>query len=337
MNPQPTSPRLSVALTAYNAEQFLSQTIESVLLQDFTDFEFLLLDDGSTDRTREIAEAYAARDRRIRVISRENRGMPVSLNQLFAEARAPLVARLDADDICGPERFSRQVAFLDEHPDHGLVGSQASAIDETGRRVPRLDAPVPCAHDDIIAALPRYSPFFHPAVIVRRDMVIAVGGYREAYRDAEDYDLWLRLAEVTRLANLPESLLRYRWHLGQTSSRNMAAQGRKAAIAWLAHVERVAGRPDPTAEMHVLPPDDRIERLFGAGALDYVKARVFKEVSSAPAVRNGDQWRLALAYAHGPGKHLRLRHIARLQLRAGRPWAALRLFAASLGLAEGRA
>jgi hypothetical protein len=331
LDQQRNSPRVSVALTAYNAQKFLAETIESVLAQDFAEFEFLLLDDGSTDRTAEIANSYAARDTRIRVISRENRGMPASLNQLFAEAHAPLVARLDADDVCEPTRFSQQVAFLDEHPDHGIVGSQASAIDEAGKRVPRLDAPVPCAHEDIVAALPLYSPFYHPAVMVRRDLVIAAGGYRDCFRDTEDYDLWLRLSERTRMANLPEPLLNYRWHLGQTSTRNMAGQARKAAIAWLAHLERVAGRPDPTEGLAALPPDDRIDALFGAGSLEYVRARVFKEISSAPAVREGDEWPVALAHARSPNDRSRMRHIAVWQLRAGRPLVAMRILAALFG------
>jgi glycosyltransferase involved in cell wall biosynthesis len=99
-------PRVSVALTAFNAEPFLAETIESVLSQDFPHFEFLLLNDGSTDRTGEVAEGYASIDARIRVISRGNRGMPASLNELFAVSRAPLVARLDADDVCHPNRLS---------------------------------------------------------------------------------------------------------------------------------------------------------------------------------------------------------------------------------------
>ena len=336
MDQQPTSPRLSVAVTAYNAQRFLGETIESVLAQDFADFEFLLLDDGSTDQTAEIANSYAARDPRMQVISRENRGMPASLNQLFAAARAPLVARLDADDVCEPTRFSRQVAFLDEHPDHGLVGSQAHAIDEAGRRVPRLDAQVPCAHEDVLAALPLYNPFYHPAVMVRRDMVIAAGGYRDIFRDTEDYELWLRLSECTCMANLPEVLLNYRWHLGQTSSRNMAGQARKAAIAWLAHLERAAGRPDPTDGLAVLPPDDGIEALFGAGSSEYVRTRVFKEISSAPAVREGDEWPVALAHARGRSERSTMRRIAVWQLRAGRPLVALRVLAALIGKSVSR-
>ena len=107
-----STPAISVAMSVYNGERFLAEAIGSVLAQTFTDFEFLILDDGSRDGTRAIIADYASRDARIRPILRENRGLVVSLNQLLAEARAPLVARMDADDVCLPERFARQIAFL---------------------------------------------------------------------------------------------------------------------------------------------------------------------------------------------------------------------------------
>lgn len=333
MDQESNAPRVSVALPAYNAALFLVQSIESVLKQDFEDFELLLLDDGSTDCTLEIAESYAARDSRIRVISRENRGLPASLNQLFAAARAPLVARMDADDLCEPSRFSKQVAFLDEHPDYGIVGCHVTAIDAAGRQVPNYDAKVPCTHDEIVAALPRYCPFFHPAVMIRRDLVTAVGGYREMYRDAEDYDLWLRLSGITCMANLSEALLKYRWHFGQTSSMNMVGQARTAAIAWLAHLRRAAGRPDPTDGLEVLPADDCLDVLFGVGCKDYVRKRVFKDVISAPSVREGGGWPIALlcACARSPGEYRKLGRLALRHLRARRPLVALRILAGLLG------
>src|SRR4029079_10086491 len=107
-----TTPAISVAMSVYNGERFLGPAIESILAQTFGDFEFLILDDGSRDATTQIVLDYAARDARVRPILRENRGLVASLNQLLDEARAPLVARMDADDIARPERFERQIAFL---------------------------------------------------------------------------------------------------------------------------------------------------------------------------------------------------------------------------------
>ena len=118
-----TAPPLSVAMSVYNGERFLAEAVESILSQSFGDFEFLILDDGSHDGTRDILAEYGGRDPRIRVILRENRGLVASLNQLIGEARAPLVARMDADDISHRDRFSRQLAFLAGNPDYGVIGS----------------------------------------------------------------------------------------------------------------------------------------------------------------------------------------------------------------------
>ena len=282
------APRVSVALPAYNAEATLGQTVESVLAQDFEQFELLLLDDGSTDRTREIAENLATHDRRICLISRENRGLSASLNDLFEMAQAPLIARLDADDICEPLRFSKQVAFLDDNPEYGLVGCQATTIDYSGKEMAHLYAPVPCRHEDIIAALPHYCPFYHPAVMIRRHLALTAGGYRTAYRSAQDYDLWLRLAEVTRMANLPDRLLRYRVHTRQMSSVSAVDQAREAAIAWLSHQERQSGRPDSMKGLSVLPNDDQVDHLFGLDSISYVRRRISEQVTGSPTISQGD-------------------------------------------------
>ena len=198
-------------MSVYNGERFLAEAIDSVLAQTFTDFELLILDDGSSDSTPEIVAAYAVRDARIRPIVRENQGLIASLNQLLDESRAPLVARMDADDVCLPERFARQVAFLGSHPDYGVVGCWCTDINEQGVEH-RLDGPEhPLTHEQFMRAIAANEPLLcHPAVMMRRDIVREVGGYHAAFRHCEDYDLWLRLASVTRLVNVGELLLRYR-------------------------------------------------------------------------------------------------------------------------------
>jgi hypothetical protein len=158
----------------YNAAATLPVAIESVLGQSLRDFEFLLLDDGSTDASLTIARAYASRDSRIRVIAMPRQGLVRSLNQLFAEARAPLVARFDADDICMAPRFEQQVAFLADHPDHGLVGCETIFIDENGVATDaKAKAPLirPHSHEAFIAQLERGPILCHSAVMVRRDLV----------------------------------------------------------------------------------------------------------------------------------------------------------------------
>ncbi len=269
-------PAISVAMSVYNGERFLDEAIGSVLDQSFDDFELLVLDDGSTDDSRGIIETYAAHDSRIRPIIRENRGLIVSLNQLIDEARAPLIARMDADDICKPERFARQIAFLETHPDHGVVGCWTEDIGENGDPYPIKGLDHPLDHEGFLRAIERSEPLLcHPSVMFRREIVRAAGGYHAAFRHCEDYDLWLRLATVTRIANLPERLMRYRHYESQVSSRHSTEQQIGAAVAMLAYRERCAGRLDPTEHIAALPPIDQLDALFGReGVAHWVRARV---------------------------------------------------------------
>lgn len=331
-----TAPAISVLTSVYNAEAYLPAAIESVLAQDFADFEFLLLDDGSTDASRAIAEGYAGRDARIRVIARENRGLVASLNQLFAEARAPLAVRFDADDICAPGRFARQAAFLAAHEDHGIVGGRIAYIDAAGKPTGTL-VDHPLRHEDIVARLENGPLFCHSAVMVRCGLVLAAGGYRAAYTHCEDYDLWLRLAGRTRMANLPERLLSYRVSPQQVSSRHVVEQAAGAAIAWLAHRERMAGRSDPTEDMAELPALPALDPLFGPGAAAFVRRRVIERVLYAPEALAGEAWDMLLGHiAEAPADAELWRAAARLA-RAGRPLKAGRLAAGLLGLNPGMA
>lgn len=269
-------PTISVAMSVYNGERFLEEAIASVRAQTFPDFEFLILDDGSQDGSVDIALRHAAEDPRIRVIARENRGLIASLNQLLVEARAPLVARMDADDVCHPERFAKQLAFLDAHPDYGVVGCRTRDIDENGERYRVSGKEHPDSHEGFLEAIENGWPLLcHPAVLFRRELVLGVGGYHAAFRHCEDLDLWLRLASVTRLASLPERLINYRHYPDQVSSRHATEQQIGAAVAHLAYQERKAGRPDPTETLEALPPIDELDTLFGREGIGRaVRARV---------------------------------------------------------------
>lgn len=298
------APGITVAMSVYNAEAFVAAAIESVLDQTRTDFEFLILDDGSRDRSLAIITDYAARDPRIRVIARENRGLVASLNELLAQARAPLVARMDADDICLPDRFAHQAAFFARHPDVGVLGTWTEDIDEHGAPYP-VDAPDhPLDHAGFLAAVEAGAPLLcHPAVMFRRDLVRSVGGYHPAFRHCEDLDLWLRLASVTTIANLPERLLRYRHYSQQVSSRHATEQQVNAAIARLAHAERMAGRADPTAALPALPPIDDLDALFGrAGIARTVRARVAPALLYSRAALGGDGFAILARYIREGGR-----------------------------------
>ena len=228
-------PAISVAMSVYNGEQFLVEAIESVLGQSYADFEFLIVDDGSKDASTSIISNFAAQDSRIRPILRENRGLIASLNEMLELARAPIVARMDADDASQPERFALQKAFLDEHPDYGVVGTWSQEFDEDGQDMVGTGPDQPINHEGLLAGIETGEQLVcHPTAMYRRDIVRSVGGYHAAFRHCEDYDLWLRLANVTKLGNVPQRLLRYRRHMGQITERHTAEVHIGAAIAYLA-------------------------------------------------------------------------------------------------------
>lgn len=322
-------PAISVAMSVYNGERFLAPAIESILAQTFSDFEFLILDDGSGDGTRGIIETYAARDARIRPIIRENRGLVASLNQLVDEARAPIVARMDADDICMPERFARQIAFLAGHPDHGVVGCWSEDIDEHGNSYSVVAPEHPDTHEGFLKAIENGWPLLcHPAVMYRRDLVLSVGGYHAAFRHCEDLDLWLRLAGVTKLCSIPERMIRYRHYDEQVSSRHATEQQVGAAISRMAYAERKAGRPDPTQNLERLPDLDALDALFGrVGAARDVRATVAPGLLYSRAGLQDHGFELVVDYLREGGTRDGMwRTVARL-VRFGDPVRAARLAA----------
>ncbi len=325
------APALSVAMSVYNGEQFLAPAIESILAQTFTDFEFLILDDGSQDATADIVRSYAAKDSRIRPIIRENKGLIVSLNQLLAEARAPIVARMDADDISLPARFARQLQFLAEHPEIGVVGTWSQDTDENDNHYVCDGEEHPVHHDEFLRNMRDGGPLFcHPAVMYRRDLVLGVGGYHAAFKHCEDLDLWLRLASVTRLANIPERHFIYRHYLGQVSKRHATEQQVGAAIAYEAYRCRRDGKPDPTEELDSLPPIEQLDALFGeTGVAVRVRRKVVAGgIIHSPSALRDQGFEILLRYLREGGSHAGMwRTVLRL-LRLGEPLRALRLSAA---------
>lgn len=322
------TPAISVAMSVYNGERFLEEAIASVLAQTFAQFELLILDDGSRDSTRAIIETHAARDSRVRPIIRENRGLIASLNQLVAESRAPLVARMDADDICLPQRFARQVEFLDGHPEYGVIGSWCEDIDENGRPWPAATTHRhPTDHEGFLAAIELGRPLLcHPAVMFRRDLVLSVGGYHAAFRHCEDLDLWLRLASITRIASLPEQLVKYRHYDEQVSSRHATEQQIGAAVAKLAYRERLAGRTDPTVDLERLPPLEEFDTLFAReGVSRAVRAEVAPGLLYSSDGLRGKGFDLVLEHVRDGGARGGMwRTVLRL-LRMGEPARALKL------------
>jgi glycosyltransferase involved in cell wall biosynthesis len=183
-------PRVSVALPVHNCERYVAEAIESILAQTFTDFEFLIVDDGSTDGSLAILQRYAARDQRIQLVSRPNTGYLVALNEMLARARGEYVARMDADDIALPERFDHQIRYLEDHPECVMVGSRVTLIDPDGAPIMVMGEAL--THEEIDNALmmAQGQLVYHPVVMFRRQVVLDLGGYRPEYYTTEDLDLF---------------------------------------------------------------------------------------------------------------------------------------------------
>ncbi|MBN1430151.1 MAG: glycosyltransferase [Anaerolineae bacterium] len=218
-------PSISVIMPVYNGERFLSEAIESILNQSFTDFELIIVDDASTDRTPEILSHYQQSDSRLHAVRQQvNQGVTAALNRACALAQGCFIARMDADDVSMPDRFERQLTFMEQHPQVGVLGSWIQCIDQEGR--PKQIVRYPVKSGQIKWALLFYSPFAHPTVIMRRDVLKQVCFYNPKIVRSQDYDLWLRLSRLTRMANLPRVLCMYReWNqsiTGQHLSRQKA-------------------------------------------------------------------------------------------------------------------
>lgn len=239
----PASPCVTVLMAVHNGEQFLREAMDSILSQTFEDFEFLVFEDCSTDSSPEILESYT--DSRLQLIRNpENLGLTRSLQLGLERARGRYIARMDADDVSVPDRLEKQVQFLRDNPEIALVGSWIDCIDADGRCFSQ--SRLPTEPEDIHRQLLRKNCMSHPTVMFLREAAINVGGYQSRVGlYAQDYDLWLRLSDLYRLANIPEPLVRYRFHGAQVTTKKLRAQTDSAEIyRWMAADRRLArGEP----------------------------------------------------------------------------------------------
>lgn len=212
-------PRISVLMPVYNVEDYVHESVDSVIGQSFDDFEMVIVDDCSDDRTGEILESCARHDSRIRIERNEkNLGHTKSLVRGLALTRGEFLARMDGDDISMPERFARQLSYMNTHPECVAVGGQVLFVDEDGDTLCPFARPL--RHEDIEQKLwvGDGLALVHPTVMMRREAVLAAGGYREDLPTGEDLDLYLRLAECGKLANLPDVLLKFRRHFSSATA-----------------------------------------------------------------------------------------------------------------------
>jgi len=222
MNSVQNIPRVSVLLPVHNGEPYLREAVESVLNQTFPDFELVVINDGSTDRTGEILETYS--DPRIRRLNNPQcLGLIKTLNRGLREVRGEYIARMDADDICLPRRLAIQLRYMDRHPQVGVLGGQVIGFgkEAQGRSRRYTD------HDDIVANMIFYASIHHPTVMMRTALLRKYHlAYDEAYAHCEDRDLWVRAAQCFKLANLDQVVLYYRKHGGSVSWRHYETQRR---------------------------------------------------------------------------------------------------------------
>lgn len=228
-------PQVTVLMSVYNGEQFLREAMDSILRQTFSDFEFLIINDGSTDNSTQILQSY--HDPRIHLVnSQTNLGLIASLNKGLRLAQGRYIARMDCDDISLPQRLERQVEFMNAHEDIGMCGAWFKKFQGPKGLVVRP----PTESDEIKCMLFMNSAFGHPTVMMRQNLIARFGLYYDAdFSHAEDYNLWVRFADHTKLANLPDVLLHYREHTLQVSNVYQEHQLRSAHGVRLMQVKKL--------------------------------------------------------------------------------------------------
>jgi glycosyltransferase involved in cell wall biosynthesis len=227
------NPEISVVMPVYNGQNYLNEAIESILKQTFKNFEFIIINDGSVDRSREIAESFS--DCRIRFLDQKNSGVAIALNNAIRISKAPFIARMDADDIALPNRLETQLSFLKNNPDYILVGSNATIIDMNGDFV--YTSKLPTTWDGIESKLPD-SSFFHSSVLFDKNSFDKAGGYFESiskFNCFEDAILWNKMKKLGKMANLEQALICYRLAPGSVTTKS----GKEARIIYKIYREIV--------------------------------------------------------------------------------------------------
>jgi glycosyltransferase involved in cell wall biosynthesis len=272
---QKNKPKVSVIMITYNGEKYIAEAIDSILRQTMKDFELVIIDDGSVDKTANIIKKY--NDHRIRFFQNEkNEGITFSRNLTIKESIAPYIAILDSDDIAMPNRLKIQTDFMDRHPDFGFIGSWVSLINENGKPLYiNWKNPLP---PEMIPCILLFQNYFNNSSIIIRREALPQG---EIYRDvspAEDYDLWLRINKKWKMWNIPYLLVKYRIHSKNIST--LQSQKRKWAVNKII--------TDALAKLEIKPSEDELKvhltngTYSGENVLEFIdkKERWLKKLQS---------------------------------------------------------
>ncbi|CAH6803352.1 Glycosyl transferase [Vibrio chagasii] len=248
------SPLVSVVMPCYNSEDFLNDAINSILDQSYKNIEFIIIDDGSTDRSRDIITSYT--DQRIVYLeNEENMGLIDTLNKGCSIANGKYIARFDSDDICLKSRIELQVSYMENHTDVGMVGMYADTINEHGKIQKKKYRPQ-IKHDDIIKSSCVFCQFIHPTVMIRKSILDDFSlNYSHKAKHAEDYFLWSQIAKVARVSNIDQVGLLYRIHSKSVSHRFNEDQVVNSSIARFQYLE-LSGFPIS------LKSTDMISKIF---------------------------------------------------------------------------
>jgi hypothetical protein len=266
-DPRLSTPQLSVVVSVYNGERYLLASLQSVLDQEEVDLELIVVNDGSTDRSPQLLAELAACDPRVRVLHQENQGLTRALRHGCAAARGEFIARHDADDISYRGRFARQLRLLQADPHLSMVSSWACALGPQGEEL--FTVTRPADREEATGALldGRMGPSGHGSVMFRAPQYHQVGGYRVPFRYAQDWDLWLRLAEVGYLAYVPEFLYAYRVEENSISAHRRDQQTRLKQCAFRcrhARSQRLPEEPELEEALRVSslsPLSRRLQRV----------------------------------------------------------------------------
>lgn len=297
-------PTVSVVMPVYNGERYLAPAVESILNQSLHDFEFIIVDDGSTDGSPSILDTYALRDERIRVHHQANAGIVAALNTGIALSKADWIARMDADDIALARRLETQLHAVVQRPRCVALGSRVLLIDPEGRPIAPFS--LLTSHAEIDAAHLANcggAAICHPSVLLHRDTVLRIGGYRQEMITAEDLDLFLRLAEVGEIENLPDCLLQYRLHPASIGHARRAEQvGKIGSAIAQAHARRsLPYTPACAAARQEESPGASYRRwswwAIEAGNLPTARHSAWQALRAAPCAV--DNWRVMYCALRG--------------------------------------
>ena len=260
-------PAVSVIMSVYNGEAYLDASIRSILSQTFTDFEFIIVDDGSVDNTLKIITRHAENDRRIVLSSRENKGLIASLNEAAELSSGDFLARMDADDIAFPNRFEQQIEAFERNGNCIALGTFANEINADGKDIGKiLSGPV--GSEEIRRAVQDGQPLvIHPTLMMKRSSFCTIGGYREHFKHAEDKDLLYRLVELGEVDNLPVPLLQYRVHGKNISVVHGNYQEMLGALISEIHTIRANEGKDISAYMTSAPDLSSLDEQFSRKGL----------------------------------------------------------------------